>query len=166
MPALHPLCHFLQHHFRGPAADGQDSSIAQRGAAQVVDLSREGGVARARESAGEGEGEGLRGVIDFVGSPDTLDFALKSLGKGGTAILVGHFGGALPLPLPLLPSRNITLRGSYVGSLAEMQELLVLAQSGSMDGIPIFPRPMARINAALEELSGGRVQGRIVAILD
>jgi alcohol dehydrogenase, propanol-preferring len=134
---------------------------AERGAAQVVDLSHEGGVARLRAATGEG----MRGVIDFVGSPGTVDFALQALGKGGTAILVGLFGGALPLPLPLLPSRNVTLRGSYVGTLAEMRELLALARAGEVAGVPLFPRPMAEINEALDELAAGRVQGRIVAVV-
>ena len=132
----------------------------ERGASEVLDLSQEGGVARLRAMAGEG----MRGVIDFVGAPTTLDFALQSLGKGGTVILVGLYGGALPLPLPLLPSRNVTLRGSYVGTLAEMHELLALARAGKVAGVPLFPRPMADINEALDELAAGRVQGRIVAV--
>ena len=132
----------------------------ERGASQVLDLSQDGGVARLREMTGEG----VRGVIDFVGSPSTVDFALQALGKGGTLILVGLYGGALLLPIPLLPSRNIALRGSYVGTLAEMYELVALAREGKVASVPLFPQPMSKINQALEDLAAGRVQGRIVAV--
>ena len=46
-----------------------------------------------------------------------------------------------------------------------MRELLALAHAGKVASLPLFPRPMADINEALDELAAGRVQGRIVAVV-
>ena len=137
---------------------GKLELATERGAFGVVDLSLANGAARARELAGRG----LRGVIDFVGSPTTLELALQAIGKGGTVIVVGLFGGALPLSTALLPSRNLTLRGSYVGTLAEMRELLALQHQRAIQPPPIASRSMGDINAVLDDLARGAIRGRTV----
>lgn len=109
-------------------------------------------------------GEGLRGAIDFVGSPATLDFAMKSAGKGATVIVVGLFGGALSLSTALLPSRNLTLRGSYVGTLDEMRDLLGQLQERDVLRVPLARVRLDDINVALEALSAGTARGRFVAV--
>jgi len=109
-------------------------------------------------------GEGLRGAIDFVGSPATLDFAMRSAGKSATIIVVGLFGGALSLSTALLPSRNLTLRGSYVGTLNEMRDLLGQLQEREVLRVPLERIPLRDINVALEALSAGTAGGRFVAV--
>jgi len=71
----------------------------------------------------------LDAAVDFVGNPQTAEFALRSLGKGGRYMIVCMFGGALELPLPLLTLRAQSLTGSFVGALAEMRELVALARA-------------------------------------
>lgn len=109
---------------------------------------------------------GVRAVVDFVGSPGTVGFAMKAAGRGAVIIVVGLFGGALPLSTALLPMRNITLRGSYVGSLQEMKDLLSLLNQAPVMKVPLFRRPMSDINAALADLAAGHVPGRLVAMAD
>lgn len=101
-------------------------------------------------------------VIDFVGVEATATLALGALAKGGSYICVGLFGGAMTVPLPLLALRAHTLRGSYVGTLAEMRELVSLAREGRLAPIPLDIRPLEAANAAHEDLQAGRVVGRIV----
>ena len=72
------------------------------------------------------------------------------------------FGGSLALSLPLLPLKAFTLAGSYVGSLAEMAELMSLARSGRLAPIPVTSLPLGQAQAALSDLRAGRVDGRIV----
>jgi alcohol dehydrogenase, propanol-preferring len=108
----------------------------------------------------------VRSVIDFVGSPQTVGFAMKAAGRGGVVVIVGLFGGALPVSTALLPMRNLTLRGSYVGTLAEMQELLDLLQRRPLLKVPLERRPMSALNEALEDLAAGRVAGRVLAMTD
>ncbi len=128
--------------------------------ADVLNLRDSGAVAALRDRLGEG----ARGVIDFVGSPATLETALQAVGKGATVTVVGLFGGAARLPIALLPSRNLSLRGSYVGTLQEMRELLDLVRRDGLLRVPLTSVPMDKINEALEDLAAGRVQGRVVAI--
>ena len=107
-------------------------------------------------------GGGVAAAIDFVGSEQSAAFALGALAPGGTLIMVGLFGGALKLSLPLLPLKHMTIRGSYVGSPAEMAALLVLGRSGSVPELPIDERPLAAAQGALDDLRAGRVLGRVV----
>ena len=44
---------------------------------------------------------GVKAAIDFVGAPQTARFGMDVLRKGGTLVVVGLFGGALSVPLPL-----------------------------------------------------------------
>jgi D-arabinose 1-dehydrogenase-like Zn-dependent alcohol dehydrogenase len=108
--------------------------------------------------------EAPRAVIDFVGSSETVDFALRAVGKGGIVVVVGLYGGSMELSTVLLPMRNVTLRGSYVGTLQEMRELLMLLEHEPIFRVPIFPSPMSEINERLEDLRTGRLFGRAIAM--
>lgn len=103
-------------------------------------------------------------VIDFVGAPDTVKLSIDSVAKGGTCIVIGLVGGEISLSIPPIPLRSITLMGSFVGSLAELGELLELAKSGKLPRIPIDERPLDRANELLEDLKNGRVTGRGVLV--
>src|SRR5574337_268642 len=87
-------------------------------------------------------GGGAWAVIDFVGSGQTASLAIDSITKGGTVVVVGLFGGDVTIPTPFLPLRAMTLRGSYVGSHAEIAELLDLVNRSGMPQVPIRPRPL------------------------
>ena len=110
----------------------------------------------------EGSAKPPVAAIDFVGSPETLHFAIGQVGIGATVVVVGLFGGELPLSTALLPLRQLTLKGSYVGSLAELKELVAHMQEQRVTTVPITRRPMAEVNAILHDLEGGRVLGRVV----
>ena len=129
-----------------------------RGAADTFDASAPDAARQVRRRTRGG----VAAAIDFVGSERSAAFALGALAPGGTLIVVGLFGGALRLSLPLLPLTHLTIRGSYVGSPAEMGELLALGRSGSIPELPIDERPLAAAQAALDDLRAGRVIGRVV----
>ena len=141
-------------------ADVDDATL-QAGAeagAEVVD-------ARAADAAKQirrATGGGAAAAIDFVGSERSAALGLGVLATGGLLVVVGLFGGELRASLPLWPLRSLTVQGSYVGSLAEMRELMQLAGTGRAPAIPIEPRPFAAAQAALDDLRAGRAVGRIV----
>ncbi|WP_043353649.1 alcohol dehydrogenase [Cupriavidus basilensis] len=142
--------------------DPKLSIAAAHGAAGTINTAQQNSIGRLREMVGEG----VRGVIDFVGSPETLSFAIQSVGKGGTIIVVGLFGGELPLSTALLPMRNLTLRGSYVGSLQEMNALIDLLKRRNVLSVPLHKRPVGTINEMLHDLKAGRINGRAIAVMD
>jgi propanol-preferring alcohol dehydrogenase len=104
----------------------------------------------------------LGAAIDFVGAAPTARLGIDAIAKGGKYVIVGLFGGDITLSLPLLPMRAITVQGSYVGSLAEMKELLALVATGKVPPVPISERRLSDANAVLEELKAGRIIGRAV----
>ncbi len=109
-------------------------------------------------------GAPILGVIDFVGSGETALLGFNLLAKGGKLVVVGLFGGALTLPVPMLPTRAATIQGSYVGSPAELREMMDLVRSAKLPSIPITRRPLPDADAAIDDLKGGRVVGRVVLV--
>ncbi len=109
-------------------------------------------------------GGGAWAVLDFVGSGQTAALAMAVLTKGGTAVVVGLFGGDISLSTPLLPLRAMTLRGSYVGSHQDFEELLELVKRTGMPAVPLDKRPLDAVGAALDDLRAGKVVGRVVLV--
>jgi alcohol dehydrogenase, propanol-preferring len=105
---------------------------------------------------------GAAAAIDFVGAAATFSYGLSALRKGGKLVCVGLFGGSAPVMPATLPLRAVTITGSYVGSLAEMGELMALARQDTLRPLPVTTRPLAEVNEALAALRGGAIRGRVV----
>ncbi len=101
-------------------------------------------------------------VIDCVGAPATVRLGYDALAKGGQHIVIGLFGGETTLPIPPIPMRAIAIRGSYVGNLAELKELVALVREKHVPPIPVTRRPLDEASQALDDLHQGRVVGRTV----
>ncbi|MFA5120377.1 alcohol dehydrogenase [Zavarzinia sp.] len=127
------------------------------GASEVLDPREKETTAHLQKKIG-----GVHAALDFVGAEATVQLATRGLRRGGTAVVVGLFGGALSMPIPLLPWNGIAIVGSYVGSLAELGELLDLVRTGKVAPIPVTLRPMAEATEALHDLKAGKVVGRVV----
>ena len=82
--------------------------------------------------------------------------------RGCTLTIVGLHGDSLAMSLALFPLKLVTVRGAFVGTLAELRELMDLAKAGRVAPIPISVRPMAEATAALDDLKAGRIVGRAV----
>ena len=80
--------------------------------------------------------------------------------RGGGRLI----GGEITISTPLLPQKALKLQGSYVGSLAELRELLDIARAGKIPQVPTVTRPLDEANAALDDLRQGRVIGRQVLV--
>jgi D-arabinose 1-dehydrogenase-like Zn-dependent alcohol dehydrogenase len=104
----------------------------------------------------------LFGAVDLVGTGETASFSLGLLRKGGRLVLVGLFGGEIPVSIVSTIMRAITIQGSHLGSLAELEAVVALAQKGKLHPIPIRKQPLASVSLALDELKAGAVVGRIV----
>jgi len=99
---------------------------------------------------------------DFVGIAATANLVLGALRKGGKLILVGLFGGEIPLSIASTILRAITIQGSHVGSVDELKAVVTLAREGKIKPIPIQTRPLSDVSLTLDELKAGKVAGRVV----
>lgn len=107
---------------------------------------------------------GARAVLDLVGATPTVTLALAACARGGHVVICGLMGGDITLSLPVIPMRPLTLQGSYVGTLAELRELVALVQHTGMAAIPVTRRPMDEANEALQALLAGQVVGRTILV--
>jgi threonine dehydrogenase-like Zn-dependent dehydrogenase len=148
---------------RVAVVDIDDGKLAlardQFGADLTVNSRTEDAAARLKE---ETAAEGLMAVVDFVGSDQTARLAIEVLANGGTYVGVGLFGGQLNIPLALLNARQLTVRGSYVGTPQELKELVNHVLAGRIRPIPIRVESIEKINEGLAALRAGQVQGRLV----
>ncbi|TLK53250.1 alcohol dehydrogenase [Glutamicibacter sp. V16R2B1] len=115
------------------------------------------------EQQGELRGK-ARAVIDFVNNGTTAELGFDLLAKGGTQIMVGLFGGELVVPTAIMATKALNLRGSYVGSLGELKELVELAATGKIKPLRLSAGELSApgVSAALQDLSEGKVTGRLV----
>jgi D-arabinose 1-dehydrogenase-like Zn-dependent alcohol dehydrogenase len=134
----------------------RDAALAL-GAREAFDPASDG----ARKAVAKASG-GIGAAIDFVGSAASLAFAHGPVGKSGTAIVVGLFGGGFSLPVPMFPLRALTIMGSYVGSPQEAREMLALVKAGKVAPIPMELRPLTAAGRTLDDLRQGKVVGRVV----
>lgn len=106
----------------------------------------------------------VAGVIDFVNNEQTASAAFEVLAKGATMVQVGLFGGELTIPTALLALKMITIKGSFVGTLAELREVVELAQQDRIPRIPIIDGhlDLDGVTGSLDRLAAGGVAGRIV----
>ena len=130
------------------------------GALQAIDARAPDAVQQIQQATGGG----ARAVLDLVGATPTVTLAMASAARGGHIVICGLMGGDLTLALPVIPMRPLTLQGSYVGTLEELQELVALARRTKMASIPVTRRPLDQANAAMEDLHHGRIVGRTVLV--
>ncbi len=147
---------------KGPlAADIVDSHLEaakKAGASATYNPSKDGEAKRLMAETGGG----AYAVIDFVGSERSFAFASQSVRRGGKIIIVGLFGGAMQMPLPMFPFRTISIGGSMVGSLSDTLEMMELVRAGRIDPVPVSTRPLSAANDTLNDLREGKIVGRVV----
>jgi 2-desacetyl-2-hydroxyethyl bacteriochlorophyllide A dehydrogenase len=108
------------------------------------------------------EGRGVDVVIEHVG-PEVWDSCLASLAKGGRLITCGATTGAeVKLDLRYLYSRQYTIKGSYMGTRAELVKVAELM--GQRRLIPVIDRtfPLQEARAAQELMLSRKFFGKIV----
>ena len=130
------------------------------GALAAIDPKAQDAAAQLRQALGGS----VLGVLDLVGSGETATLAVETLDKGGRLVIVGLFGGAMTLAVPLVPMKALTIQGSYIGSPAELRELVDLVRKHGMPATPIDRRPLSDAASALDDLRLGKVVGRVVLV--
>jgi D-arabinose 1-dehydrogenase-like Zn-dependent alcohol dehydrogenase len=112
----------------------------------------------------EAMGGTVLNILDLVGSAQTASFAIDALDKNGHLVIVGLFGGAMQLSVPLVPMKSLTIQGGYVGTLAELRELVDLVRVHGLPSTPIDIRPLSHVAEAMAALRSGKIVGRLVLV--
>jgi D-arabinose 1-dehydrogenase-like Zn-dependent alcohol dehydrogenase len=149
-------------HERVIAVDVEPSKLdAARavGAAAVVNSTQADAAAQLQKIAGGL----LYGAVDLVNNTATATLGLAVLRKGGHMVMVGLYGGEIPLSLVAVVQRALTIVGSNVGTVEELKAVVALARSGKLKQIPIEVRGLDRVSATLDQLKAGTLVGRVVA---
>ena len=106
--------------------------------------------------------EGVDIVIEHVG-PATWDESVRSVKPGGTLVTCGATTGPkVDLELRFLFSRQLSLLGSYMGTMSELYEVLGHVFAGRLK--PVIDRafPMKDVRAAHEYMEKSQMFGKIV----
>jgi len=106
--------------------------------------------------------EGVDIVIEHVGAA-TWDESVKSLKGGGTLVTCGATTGpAVGIDLRHLFARQLTLLGSYMGTMGELHEVLGHVFAGRLKPIVDRVFPLQEIRAAHEYLASSQMFGKVV----
>jgi NADPH:quinone reductase-like Zn-dependent oxidoreductase len=106
--------------------------------------------------------EGVDIVIEHVGSA-TWEESMKCLKPAGTLVTCGATTGfAASIDLRFLFSRQLSLLGSYMGTMAELREVLGHAFAGRLQPVVDRVFPLKEIRAAHEYLEQSRMFGKVV----
>jgi len=106
--------------------------------------------------------EGVDIVVEHVGLA-TWDESVRSLKTGGTLVTCGATTGRdAGLNLGHLFGRQLTLRGSYMGTMGELHEVLGHVFAGRLKAIVDRVFPLKDLRAAHEILETSQMFGKIV----
>jgi NADPH:quinone reductase-like Zn-dependent oxidoreductase len=101
-------------------------------------------------------------VIEHVGAA-TWDESLKSLKSGGTLVTCGATTGPnVGLDLRHLFARQLTLLGSYMGTMGELHEVLGHVFAGRLEPVVDEVFPLKETRAAHEYLEKSQMFGKVV----
>jgi D-arabinose 1-dehydrogenase-like Zn-dependent alcohol dehydrogenase len=110
--------------------------------------------------------KGVRAVVDFVGSTETLENYIKVLDTKGIYIIVGTYSPFVPqLPLLNLILKEYVIMTSLWGSYKELQEVANLARRKIIKYKELVTKiKLEDITQALEKLDKGEVVGRQIIV--
>jgi len=129
----------------------------EAGAGEIIDPSADGALKSLLKATG-----GVAAAIDFVGAGSTFQFGFNALRKAGKLVCVGLFGGSTPVVPAMVSMKAVTVIGSYVGSLQDMQELMAIARTGALPDLPLGTQELSTATQALEALRAGHIRGRTI----
>ncbi len=104
---------------------------------------------------------GAHGVLITAVSKGAFAQGTGMLRRGGTCVLNGLPPGDFPLSIFDVVFRCLTVRGSLVGTRADLKEALAFAAEGKVKA-NIETATLDDVNAVLDRLRTGKVAGRIV----
>lgn len=144
------------------AATGGEKKVKRAkalGADEVIDYSSENVLAQVRSLTND---RGVDVVFEHVGRA-TWEASIKSLTPGGRLVTCGNTTGwEAQTDLRYVFARQLTILGSYMGSKAELLELLPWIESGQLRPVVHTVLPLEEAPQAHELLEAGQQFGKVV----
>ncbi|RMH34400.1 MAG: alcohol dehydrogenase [Nitrospirae bacterium] len=129
------------------------------GADEVIDHSTEDIAQRVRELT---DGHGVEVVLDHIGQR-VWQACLRSLVRGGRFVTCGATtGGDLPLDARFLFSRQLTLKGAYMGTRGELVKAMRLIAAGTIRPVVDRVLPLREAAAAQQLMLDRKIFGKVV----
>lgn len=141
------------------AVDVSDSKLAlarHLGAELTINARQEDPVARVASALG-----GAHGVLVTAVSPQAFSQAVGMARSRGTVVLVGLPPGHFQAPIFDVVLKRLTLRGSIVGTRADLTEALQFAAEGKVR-TTFTQQPLESINDIFARMKSGELEGRVV----
>jgi propanol-preferring alcohol dehydrogenase len=104
---------------------------------------------------------GTHGVLVTAPSKAAFSEAMGAVRRGGTVSLVGLPADTFPVDIFQTVLDGITIRGSIVGTRADLAEALDFAARRKVRAT-VSVRPFGEVNAVFDEMRAGTVEGRVV----
>ncbi len=110
------------------------------------------------------EGRGVDVVVEHIG-PEVWDTCVEALAKGGRLITCGATTGSeVKLDLRYLYSRQLTIKGSYMGTRAELVKAAELIGQKRLIAVIDRTFPLQEARAAQELMLSRKFFGKIVLV--
>ena len=107
---------------------------------------------------------GSHGAIVTAVSTKAFEQAVHVLRGGGVCVYIGIPGGAgdkVATSISAVVGRELTIRGSNVGTRQDLAEAIAFAANGLV-AAKIERQPLGRINRIFDQMRKGKIVGRIV----
>jgi NADPH:quinone reductase-like Zn-dependent oxidoreductase len=144
------------------ATAGNEEKMARArelGADYVIDHYKQGISEEVRKITSR---EGVDIVVEHVG-PATWEHSLRSLKPGGTLVTCGATTGPqVGMDLRFVFSRQLSILGSYMGTMGELNEVLKHVFSGKLKPVVDRVFPLSEARAAHEYMEKSEMFGKIV----
>ena len=108
------------------------------------------------------DGLGAEAIIDFVGERGAVADGIGMLRDVSSYYVIGY-GENIDVPTIDVIFREISFIGNLVGTYVDLQDLMTLTAQGKVT-LHTSTYPLDAINDAMNDLDGGRLQGRGILI--
>jgi propanol-preferring alcohol dehydrogenase len=106
---------------------------------------------------------GADAAIVLTGSPAAIQQAFRSVKRTGTLIMSGLSTNQYELPIVDTVLKGISIRGSYLGTRADLEEVFRLAQAG-VGRAHVETHALDRTPEFFETMRRGEIMGRAVVV--
>jgi propanol-preferring alcohol dehydrogenase len=141
--------------------DPEKLALARKLGAEVALDAREGNPVSALRKA---TGGGAHGAVVAAVATKAFEQSIGMLRPGGTVVFLGLPGGKadeLKASIAAISGRELTVRGSSVGTRLDLDEAVAFALRGAVTA-EVATAPLDAANSVLDRLRQGKIVGRVV----